>query len=83
MQKEILKLNGIILQNRIIVIEDVTSTRKRDTKNLQKTSKRPLVVTNKHTENQNLDAFSSSKISAEMKTYVGNIDPKKRRNPIL
>ena len=81
MQKEILKLNGIILQNRIIVIEDVTSTRKRDTKNLQKTSKRPLVVTNKHTEN--LDAFSFSKISAEMKTYVGNIDPKKRRNPIL
>ena len=81
MQKEILKLNGIILQNRIIVIEDVTSTRKRDTKNLQKTSKRPLVVTNKHTGN--LDAFSSSKISAGMKTYVGNIDPKKRRNPIL
>ena len=46
---------------------------------MQKASKRPLVVTNKHTEN--LYAFSSSKISAGMKTYVGNIDPKKRRKP--
>ena len=35
-QKEILKLNGITLENRIIVIEDATSTRKRDTKNFQK-----------------------------------------------
>ena len=33
-QKEIPKLHGIILKNRIIVIEDVTSTRKRNTKNL-------------------------------------------------
>ena len=33
-QKEILKLNEITLENRIIVIEDATSTRKRDTKNL-------------------------------------------------
>ena len=57
----------------------MNSTRKRDTKNMQKASKRPLVVTNKHTEN--LYAFSSSKISAGMKTYVGNIDPKKRRKP--
>ena len=30
-QKEILKLNGITLENRIMVIEDATSTRKRDT----------------------------------------------------
>ena len=33
-QKELLKLNGITLENRIIVIANVTSTRKRDTKNL-------------------------------------------------
>ena len=70
-QKEILKLNGITLENRIIVIEDATSTRKRDTKDLQKTSTRPLVVTKKHPENQ--DVFSSSKLSAGMKTYVGTI----------
>ena len=69
-QKEILKLNGINI-SRITVIEDAISTRKRDTKNLQKTSKRPLVVTNKHPENQ--DVFSSSKLSARMKTYVGTI----------
>ena len=61
-QKEILKLNEITLENKIIVIEDATSTRKRDTKKLQKTSKSPLVVTNKHPENQ--DVFSSSKLSA-------------------
>ena len=42
MQKEILKLNEITLESRIIVIEDETSTRKRDTKNLQKTCKRRL-----------------------------------------
>ena len=41
-QKEILKLNGVTLENRIIVMEDATSTRKIDTKNLQKTSKVPL-----------------------------------------
>ena len=46
-QKEILKLNGITLEKRIIVIEGVTSTRKSDTKCLWKTSKRPLVITNK------------------------------------
>ena len=46
-QKEILKLDGIT-ENRIIVIEDATSTKKRDTKKLKKTSKRPLVVTKKH-----------------------------------
>ena len=47
-QKEIRKLNRITLENRIIVIEDATSTKKRDTKKLKKTSKRPLVVTKKH-----------------------------------
>ena len=41
-QKEILKLNGVTLENRIIVMEDATSARKIDTKNLQKTSKVPL-----------------------------------------
>ena len=43
-QKEILKLNGITLENRIIFIEDATSARKIDRKNLQKASKRPVVV---------------------------------------
>ena len=74
MQKEILKLNGITLENRIIVREDATSIRKRDTKNLQKASKRTLVVTNKHPENQNV--FSSSKLSGGMKTSVGAIRSK-------
>ena len=76
MQKEILKLNGIT-ENRIIVIEDATFTRKRDIKNLQRTSKRPLVVTNKHAEIQNV--FSSSKLSAGMKTYVGTIRSKEKK----
>ena len=52
-------------------MEDATSTRKRDIKNLQKTSKRPLVVANKHPENQNI--LKSSKLSAGMKTYIGTI----------
>ena len=80
-QKEILKLNGITLENRIIIIEDATSTRKRDTKNLQKASKRPLVVTNKHPENQ--DVFSSSKLSAGMKTYVGIIRSKEKKKSYI
>ena len=41
-QKEILKLNGITLENRIIVIENATSTKKRDTKNLRKLLNVPL-----------------------------------------
>ena len=57
-QKVILKLNGITPENRI-VIEDVTSTRKRDTKKLQKASKLPIVVRKKHPENKSV--FSSSK----------------------
>ena len=80
-QKEILKLNGITLENRIIVIEDATSTRKRDTKNLQKTSKRAVVVTNKHPENQ--DVFSSSKLSAGIKTYVGTIRSKEKKKSYI
>ena len=80
-QKEILKLNGITLENRIIVIEDATSTRKRDPKNLQKTSKRPLVITNKHPENE--DVFSSSKLSTGMKTYVGTIRSKEKKKPCI
>ena len=80
-QKEILQLNGITLENRIIVIEDATYTRKRDTKNLQKASKRPLVVTNKHPENQ--DVFSSSKLSAGMKTYVGTIRSKEKKKSYI
>ena len=38
---------------------------------MQKASKRPLVVTNKYPEIQ--DVFSSSKLSAGMKTYLGTI----------
>ena len=41
-QKEILKLNGITSENRIIAMKDATSTRMRDTQNVQKTSERPL-----------------------------------------
>ena len=74
-------LNGITLENRIIVMEDATSTRKRDTKNSQKFSKRPLVVTNKHPENQ--DVFSSSKLSTGMKTYVGTIQSKEKKKSYI
>ena len=63
-QKVILKLNGITPENRT-VIEDVTSTRKRDTKKLQKASKLPIVVRKKHPENKSV--FSSSKSLAGMK----------------
>ena len=70
-QKEILKLNGITIENRVIAKEDATSSRKRDTKNLEKASKRPFVIAKKHPENQ--DVFSSSKLSAGMKIYVGTI----------
>ena len=80
-QKEILKLNGITLESRTIVIEDATSTRERDTKNLQKTSKRPLVVINKHPENQYV--LSSSKLSAGMKTYVGTIRSKEKKKSYI
>ena len=76
-QKQIFKLNGITLENRIIVVEDTTSTRKRDAKNLQKTFKRLLVVTNKYPENQ--DVFSSSKFSAGVKTFVGTIRSKEMK----
>ena len=80
-QKEILKLNGIILENRIIVMEDAASTRKRDTKNFQKTSKLPLVVSNKHPENQ--DVFNSSNLSAGMKTYIGTIQSKEKKKSYI
>ena len=81
LQKEILKLNETTLENRVIVIEDATSTRKRDTKNLKKSSKRPLVVTNKHPENQHV--FSSSKLLAGMKTYVGTIRSKEKKRSYI
>ena len=50
----------------------------KETKNLQKASKRTLVVTNKHPENQ--DEFSSSKHSAGMETYVGTIRSKEKKS---
>ena len=80
-QKEILELNGITLESGIIVMEHATSTRKRDTQNLQKTSKRPLVITNKHPENQ--DVFNSSKFSAGMTTYVGAIRFKEKKKSYI
>ena len=62
-------------------MEDATSTRKRDIKNLQKTSKRPLVVANKHPENQNI--LKSSKLSAGMKTYIGTIRCKEKKKSYI
>ena len=59
------------LQNRVTVLKDVTSRRKRDPQNLPKHPQRPFSVTNKYPENQ--DIFNSSKFSAGMKTYVGVI----------
>ena len=58
-QKEILKLKGITLENMIIVMENATSRRKKDTQNLQKHLKHPLVVTNKHPENEDIFNFST------------------------
>ena len=62
-------------------MEDATSARKRDTQNLQKCSKRPFVVNNKHPENQ--DVFISSKLLAVLKTYVGTLCSKEKKNIIL
>ena len=53
----------------------------KETKNLEKASKRTLVVTNKHPENQ--DEFSSSKLSAGMETYVGTIRSKEKKSYII
>ena len=52
----------ITLENKIIAMENATSTRKRDT--LQKTSKRHLVVTNKH---QKIRRYSTLQNFQEMK----------------
>ena len=43
----------------------------KETQNLQRCSKRPFVVNNKHPENQ--DVFISSKPLAALKTYVGTL----------
>ena len=80
-KKKNIKLNGITLENRIIVIENATSARKRDTKKWKKTSKHPLGVTSKHPENQ--DVFSYSKLSAGMKTYVGTIRCKEKKKSCI
>ena len=45
--------------------------------NFQKTTKCPLVVTNKQPENQNV--FNSSKLSALMKGFVGTIQSKEKK----
>ena len=44
---------------------------------MQKNPKRPLVVTNKYPENQ--DVFNSSKLSAGMKNYVAAIWSKEKK----
>ena len=56
-------LNGVTLENKIIVIEDVNTTTKRHTQDLQKHPKPSLVVTNKHSEN--LDVLNSSNFQLE------------------
>ena len=58
-------------------MEDGTSTRKWNMQNFQKTTKCPLVVTNKQPENQNV--FNSSKLSALMKGFVGTIQSKEKK----
>ena len=80
-QKDVLKLNGVTFENRIIAMDDATSTRKRDAQNLQNTSKYPFVVTNKHPENQ--DVFNSSKLSAGIKTYVETIRSKEKKKSYI
>ena len=50
-------------------------------KDFQKNLKFPFVVTNKHLENQ--DVFNSSKLLAEMKTYVGNIRSKEKKKSYI
>ena len=82
-QKEFLKLNGITLENKIVVMEDATSARKRK----RKKSLKSFVVTSKQPENRHI--FNSSKLSAGMKTCVGTLnfqleskklfDPKKEK----
>ena len=75
------KLNAITLENKIIVMQDATSARKRDAQNLQTHPKRPLVVTNKHPENQRV--FNFSKVSTGMKTYVGATRPKEKKKSYI
>ena len=62
-------------------MQDATSARKRDTQNLQTHPKRPLVVTNKHPENQHL--FNFSKVSTGMKTYVGGTRSKEKKKSYI
>ena len=55
-QKEILKLNGMALENRIVVTENATSARKRDKQDFGKNHPKYLIlVTNKHQEKQLLN----------------------------
>ena len=61
------------IDNRIIVMEYATSARKRYTQNLKKHPKRPLVVTNKYPENQ--DVFNPSKRYGRYELF----DPKKKK----
>ena len=75
-QKEILKLNGTTLENRIIVIEDVTSTRTRDRKICKKILNLPLKLPKTPRKSR---YFSSSKFSAGIKTYVGTFRSKEMK----
>ena len=44
--------------------------RKRDSQNLQKHPKRPLLVTNKHSENQSVFNFSKSSFPKKWKDLI-------------
>ena len=79
-QKEILKLNGITLEN-IIIVMDETLTRKRNTRNFQKHPKRSLVVSDKPPRNP--DAFNSWNRSPEMETNVGAIQSKQKKKSYI
>ena len=50
-------------------------------KEIQKTCKRSLVVTNKHPENQ--DVFSYSELSAGMKTFVAAVLSKEKKKSYI
>ena len=77
-QKEILKLNGMELENRIVVTENATSARKRDKQDFGENHPKYLIlVTNKHQEKQLL------KFSAVMKSHVGATGFKEKKKPYI
>lgn len=75
-EKEILQLRGITLERREVVIENVTSTRKRTTQNSPKYPENPSVVTKKHPQNQVV--FKPSKLTFKMKAYDKAVQTKEK-----